>query len=297
MVMVPVPESQMLMAIPTSTLSKFESPAVETATREARQQARDLLTWNGNIGRLDGCDLRYRIDQFGFLEVVDSDEETENHTNQPTLNKPTTKHAAISSSTKKLNRNTSDSNSTAANKKIPNEVASRNTSSSSTTQSNSKRAKSDTEGTRMRQISPGSSLLKDGPQIKRPRAVSSGNTLGKQTGTQNVLPGSQQHQQQQQATRKLEIQQIGNSILMEQLVPKQKLNELKTANSIEQWTTEDVKNFINSIPGCSHVGELFVTQQICGKALLYLDQKDLIEVIGVKLGPAVKINHAISLLK
>lgn len=187
MVMVPVPNSQMLMAIPTSTLNKREE-----------QQARDLLTWNDGIGRLDGCDLRFRVNQFGCLELIDSDDETK------------------------------------SNDKI---------------------------------ISPGSSLLKDGPHVRRPKAA------------KQIASKMQQ-----------------NSILMEKLVPKQKLNEIKTTK-VEQWSLEDVKDFINSIPGCTGCGELFENQQICGKSLLYLDQRDLIDVIGVKLGPAVKIYHAISLLK
>lgn len=135
----------------------------------------------------------------------------------------------------------------------------------------------------MRQISPGSSLLRDGPNSRRPKSSSGSNyNLSGKSHTNSLL-----------LQKKLEHSQ--NSILLDKLVPKQRLDEIKT--NFEQWTIKDVKNFVDSIPGCSGYGELFELQQICGKSLMYLDQKDLLDVISLKLGPAVKIYRAISLLK
>lgn len=211
MVMVPVPDTGHLIAIPLSTINQLKDSnqvmEMDCITKD-EQQARDLLTWNDGIGTLDGCDLRFKINDFGYLELIDSDDEY-------IYNKPAPAPRPV-------------------------------------------------------QISPGSSLLRDGPDKRRPKSSSS----------------IKNHQSNSISLLKL---------LSEKIVPKQKLDEIKT--NVEQWTIEDVRDFINSIPGCDGYGELFESQQICGKSLMYLDQRDLLDIINVKLGPAVKIHYAISLLK
>lgn len=237
MVMVPVPDSQTVMALPVSASSQPKVEPTEAAKDE--QQARDLLCWNDDgIGVLDGCDLRFRINQLGCLELLDSDDESEN---QSTL-----RPNAIS---KNSHRNISNS-------------ATKKTST----------------------ISPGASLLRDGPNIKRPKTSSSNHTQNSVRASTNNNLALQRR-----------IEHYQNTILLEKLVPKQKLVEIKS--NVENWSVEDVRNFVDSIPGCAGHGELFESQQICGKSLLHLDQRDLLDVINIKLGPAVKIYHAISLLK
>ena len=83
--------------------------------------------------------------------------------------------------------------------------------------------------------------------------------------------------------------------ILDKLVAKDRLEQIKA--NVNDWTADDVKKFIDSIPGCSGLGKLFEFHEICGQSLMYLDQKDLLETINVKLGPAVKIHNAISLLK
>jgi hypothetical protein len=203
MVMVPVPDSKTLMAIPLSTINNMTEVKDE-------QQAMDLLNWNDDgIGTLDGCDLRFRINQLGCLELVDSDD--------------------------------GDSNS---NKKAPNK--------------------------KIKKISPGSSLLRDGPDNRRPPPKVN-------------------------TKRAQNISNISNSVLLEKLIPKKQIDELKS--KVENWSVQDVKSFVDSLPGCSGVGDLFESQQICGKSLLHLDQKDLVEIVNIKLGPAIKIYNVISLIK
>lgn len=250
MVMVPVPDSQTLMAIPISTLNQLKESQMDALKDE--QQARDLLIWNEGIGTLDGCDLRFKINQLGCLELLDSDDESENQ-NTPRQN-------AISASTNQSSNNI---------KNLYNKTTTGINDLDSTNVRFQKRAKMDLDSVPMRQISPGSSLLRDGPNTKRPKSSSI------------FLPKK--------------VEQNQNSILLDKLVPKQRLDEIKT--NVDQWSIGDVKNFVNSIPGCSGYGELFELQQICGKSLMYLDQRDLLDVINIKLGPAVKIYHAISLLK
>lgn len=263
MVMVPVPDSRTLMAIPISTLSHLKDSQINVSKDE--QQARDLLVWNDGIGTLNGCDLQFKINQLGCLELIDSDDESENQN----ISKKHSTH----------NRNNSDNFTT--NKDATNGLAS-DTSYASEPRLQ-KRVKMDNEPLPIRQISPGSSLLRDGPDIRRPKSVpgSSLNSFGRPQGGSLSL-----------------LKKIGRnqySAILEQLVPKERLDEIK--QNIESWTTEDVRVFVDNIPGCAGYGELFESQQICGKSLLYLDQRDLLDVINVKLGPAVKIYHAISLLK
>lgn len=232
MAIIPIPESQALMGVPIETLSKLLNSQISKTVRD-EQHARDLLIWNDGIGTLDGCDLRFKINQLGCLELLDSDDEADNYSS--TFRRRET---------------------------LPNATA---TESSDMTGLNRKRAKNP-----VRQISPGSSLLRDGPNIRRQKPLSRAALMKK-------------------------IENNQNSVLMEKLIPKQKLEELKT--KVSDWSKDDVKEFVDSIPGCSGYGERFRAQEICGKSFLYLDQRDLLEVINVKLGPAVKIYHAISLLK
>lgn len=221
MVMVPVPDSRTLMAIPISQLNSH------------MMEARDLLNWNDGIGTLDGCDLRFRINQLGCLELLDSDEESCND------EVPKNKISAAVRVSQPLLQQSQQQQPTQPTPPQPPSPQSQAPPLSASPK-----------------INPGSSLLKNGPDKRRPKAT--------------------------------------NSIL-EKLIPKQKLDEMKP--NVQQWTTDDVKKFIDSIPGCNGYGELFEAQQICGRSLMYLDQKDLLDVINMKLGPAVKIYHAISLLK
>lgn len=324
MVMVPVPDSRTLMAIPISTLSK-ETNIMNSSSKD-EQQARELLLWNNGIGTLDGCDLHFKINQLGCLELLDSDDELENtnnnknrlqqqkvktnnkeqnaisadakqqinnqDTNNPTNdNNVKTSNITTSNNTTTTNNNNNISNSSSAPKP--------STSSAATTNGNpervTKRTKSELDSEPIRQISPGASLLRDGPNIKRPKASISNSN---HTNTM-ILSSGKNTQQQTNIPLSLlkKIEQSQNSILLQKLVPKEKLDEIKSTENVEQWTVEDVKKFIDSIPGCYGYGELFESQQICGKSLMYLDQKDLLDVINIKLGPAVKIYHAISLLK
>lgn len=278
MVMVPVPDSRTLMAIPISTLSQLKDSQMENALRDTikdQKHARDLLIWNDGIGTLDGCDLRFKLNQLGCLELLDSDDESENQN--------VSKHNAISAIPNQSKNHIIKTNKTAATTTTI--VTTNGTSDSiSTSENTQKKARLDiAEPASIRQISPGSSLLRDGPKIRRPKSSPSANSN----------PLSRVQASSLSLLKKFESSQ--NLVILDKLVPKQRLDKIKT--NVDSWTIEDVKNFVDSIPGCSGCGELFELQQICGKSLMYLDQRDLVDVINVKLGPAVKIYNAISLLK
>jgi hypothetical protein len=84
-----------------------------------------------------------------------------------------------------------------------------------------------------------------------------------------------------------------------------------------KWQPDQVASFVNTIPGCQEVGQTFSDEvsfkdvlQICtnlfdivtiqlidGEAFLLLNQQDLVKILNIKLGPAVKIYNSIILIR
>ncbi|VDP68348.1 unnamed protein product [Schistosoma curassoni] len=63
------------------------------------------------------------------------------------------------------------------------------------------------------------------------------------------------------------------------------------------WNPNVVANFISTLPGCKQFACKFIENEIDGAALLCLEQHDLMHVLGMKLGPAVKVSTAIQALR
>ncbi|KAL5969789.1 Polyhomeotic-like protein 3 [Taenia solium] len=63
------------------------------------------------------------------------------------------------------------------------------------------------------------------------------------------------------------------------------------------WTAEMVGSFIATLPGCQNLARAFIENEIDGAALLCLEQHDLMSILKLKLGPAVKIFGAIRTLR
>nr|CDS19219.1 polyhomeotic protein 2 [Echinococcus granulosus] len=63
------------------------------------------------------------------------------------------------------------------------------------------------------------------------------------------------------------------------------------------WTAEMVGSFIATLPGCQNLARTFVENEVDGAALLCLEQHDLMSILKLKLGPAVKIFGAIRTLR
>lgn len=64
-----------------------------------------------------------------------------------------------------------------------------------------------------------------------------------------------------------------------------------------RWTPDKVAEFVNTIPGCQDIGQKFADELIDGEAFLLLNQQDLLKVLNVKLGPAVKIYNSVILIR
>ncbi|XP_055482139.1 sterile alpha motif domain-containing protein 7 [Psammomys obesus] len=63
---------------------------------------------------------------------------------------------------------------------------------------------------------------------------------------------------------------------------------------IQKWTVEDVHDFIRSLPGCSDYAQVFKDHAIDGETLPLLTEQHLRGTMGLKLGPALKIQSQVS---
>lgn len=61
---------------------------------------------------------------------------------------------------------------------------------------------------------------------------------------------------------------------------------------ILRWNTDDVANHVRAI-GCADQAKIFSEQQIDGEAFLLLNQSDIVNILKIKLGPALKIFNTI----
>ncbi|KAI7792510.1 hypothetical protein IRJ41_016832, partial [Triplophysa rosa] len=69
------------------------------------------------------------------------------------------------------------------------------------------------------------------------------------------------------------------------------------ASRVAHWTAEEVSDFIHSLPGCEEQAKQFREEEIDGKAFLLLTQRDIVKIMSVKLGPALKIYNSILMFK
>uniref|UniRef100_A0A8C0Y6E1 L3MBTL histone methyl-lysine binding protein 1b n=1 Tax=Cyprinus carpio carpio TaxID=630221 RepID=A0A8C0Y6E1_CYPCA len=70
-----------------------------------------------------------------------------------------------------------------------------------------------------------------------------------------------------------------------------------TAKSVAKWNTEEVATFVRGLPGCREHAATFRKEQIDGEAFLLLTQSDIVKILSIKLGPALKIYNSILMLK
>lgn len=66
---------------------------------------------------------------------------------------------------------------------------------------------------------------------------------------------------------------------------------------ISSWSVDEVSEFIRKLPGCQDYVDDFVQQEIDGQALLLLKENHLVNAMGMKLGPALKIVAKVESMK
>ncbi|KAJ6660982.1 hypothetical protein lerEdw1_017002 [Lerista edwardsae] len=65
--------------------------------------------------------------------------------------------------------------------------------------------------------------------------------------------------------------------------------DISSIEDIRKWTVEDVYTFIISLPGCADYAQIFKDHAIDGETLPLLTEEHLLDTMGLKLGPALKI--------
>ncbi|KFV99132.1 Lethal(3)malignant brain tumor-like 1 [Fulmarus glacialis] len=70
-----------------------------------------------------------------------------------------------------------------------------------------------------------------------------------------------------------------------------------TATTVAKWTIDEVFSFVQTLTGCEDQAKLFRDEMIDGEAFLLLTQADIVKIMSVKLGPALKIYNAILMFK
>uniref|UniRef100_M3XK70 L3MBTL histone methyl-lysine binding protein 3 n=2 Tax=Latimeria chalumnae TaxID=7897 RepID=M3XK70_LATCH len=66
-----------------------------------------------------------------------------------------------------------------------------------------------------------------------------------------------------------------------------------TASRVSKWSVDEVSEFIQTLPGCEEQAKAFRDEQIDGEAFLLLTQVDIVKIMSIKLGPALKIYNSI----
>ncbi|XP_004618938.2 sterile alpha motif domain-containing protein 7 [Sorex araneus] len=69
---------------------------------------------------------------------------------------------------------------------------------------------------------------------------------------------------------------------------------LSLDEDIQKWTASDVYDFISGLPGCSDYAQVFKDHAIDGETLPLLTEEHLRSIMGLKLGPALKIQSQVS---
>ncbi|XP_010892946.1 sterile alpha motif domain-containing protein 7 [Esox lucius] len=70
--------------------------------------------------------------------------------------------------------------------------------------------------------------------------------------------------------------------------------DVSSVEDIRKWTVDDVYNFINNTPSCSEYAQTFKDHMIDGETLPLLTEDHLLDTMGLKLGPALKIRSQVS---
>ncbi|XP_034722055.1 lethal(3)malignant brain tumor-like protein 1 isoform X2 [Etheostoma cragini] len=70
-----------------------------------------------------------------------------------------------------------------------------------------------------------------------------------------------------------------------------------TAETVRHWSIQQVCDFVQSLPGCEDQAQQFRNEHIDGRAFLLLTQRDIVRIMAIKLGPALKIYNCILMFK
>ena len=74
-----------------------------------------------------------------------------------------------------------------------------------------------------------------------------------------------------------------------------------SVSQVKKWTPNEVGNFVRNVPRLNiefnNLEAKIVQEEIDGEAFLLMTQSDMVNLLGLKLGPAIKIFNALLLVK
>ncbi len=86
-----------------------------------------------------------------------------------------------------------------------------------------------------------------------------------------------------------------NSVLLQPRIQSLTLTE------VTKWTSRQVSSFLTSLPcistDLSRLETKIVEEEVDGEAMMLMTQDDLVNLLGLKLGPAIKVFNALMLIK
>lgn len=84
---------------------------------------------------------------------------------------------------------------------------------------------------------------------------------------------------------------------MDRLKPLRPIQVLASLKNPLNWSKEEVAKFVSQLPNCSTLGPIFMENDIDGLAFLSLRQSDMIDIMGLSTGAAIKVFNRIMLLR
>lgn len=82
----------------------------------------------------------------------------------------------------------------------------------------------------------------------------------------------------------------------DRIKPLKSIQISSSAKNPLNWSCDEVVKFVSQINNCSTIATIFAEHEIDGLAFLQLRQNDMIDIMGLSLGSAIKIsNHIVAL--
>lgn len=84
---------------------------------------------------------------------------------------------------------------------------------------------------------------------------------------------------------------------IDRLQPLRSVHVLAAAKNPLNWSKEEVAAFVSQLPNCGSIGAKFIENEIDGLAFLSLRQSDMIDIMELSVGAAIKVFNRIMLLR
>lgn len=84
---------------------------------------------------------------------------------------------------------------------------------------------------------------------------------------------------------------------IDRLQPLRPVQVLAAAKNPLNWSKEQVASFVSQLPNCASIGPKFIEHDIDGVGFLSLRQSDMVDIMELSMGAAIKVFNRIMLLR